>query len=142
MEKLIRKLRQYGNEIIRSNPGSLVAIETDDQDADGKRPFKRIFIAFNALSRGFITGCRPFIGLDGCHLKGPYGGVLLSAIALDANNGLFPVAFSVVESERYDSWNFFIGHLAELIGHHASPLCFMSDQQKVCTAITVFFVLL
>ncbi|KAF8389234.1 hypothetical protein HHK36_025927 [Tetracentron sinense] len=33
--------------------------------------------------------------LDGYHLKGPYGRVLLAAIALDGNNGLFPVAFAI-----------------------------------------------
>ncbi|KAF7812796.1 abscisic acid receptor PYL4-like [Senna tora] len=39
----------------------------------------------------------PFFGLDGSHLKGPYGRVLLCAVSLDANNGLFPIAFAVVE---------------------------------------------
>ena len=67
-------VRMYGNEILQSNPGSLVAIETDSPDSDGRRPFKRIFIVFHALTIGFIQGCRPFIGLDGCHLKGSYGG--------------------------------------------------------------------
>ncbi|TXG60499.1 hypothetical protein EZV62_015072 [Acer yangbiense] len=35
---------------------------------------------------GFLEGCKPFIGVDGCHLKGPYRGVLLLAVALDANS--------------------------------------------------------
>ncbi|KAK2663874.1 hypothetical protein Ddye_002448 [Dipteronia dyeriana] len=33
-----------------------------------------------------MEGCRPFIGVDGCHLKGPLGRVLLSAVSLDANS--------------------------------------------------------
>ncbi|XP_027082435.1 uncharacterized protein [Coffea arabica] len=32
--------------------------------------------------------CRPVIGLDGCHIKGPYPGQLLSAVAVDSNNDL------------------------------------------------------
>lgn len=51
------------------------------------------------MKKGFIDGCRPFIGMDGCHLMGPYGGVLISAVALDGNNGLFPLALAVVEGE-------------------------------------------
>ena len=46
---------------------------------------------------GFKTGYWPFIGVDGCFLKGPYKGVLLTAIALDANNSYFPLAYGVVE---------------------------------------------
>jgi hypothetical protein len=31
---------------------------------------------------GFVKGCRPWFGIDGCHLNGPYGGVLLSVVAI------------------------------------------------------------
>ncbi|CAK9154858.1 unnamed protein product [Ilex paraguariensis] len=105
-----------------------VAMETNAPDSDGRRPFKRIFNAFHALTIGFIHGCRPFIGLDGCHLKGLYGGVLLVDVALNGNNGLFPVAYGVAKNERTDNWTFFLGHLAEIIGHETHPLYFMSDQ--------------
>ena len=37
------------------------------------------------------------MGFDGCFLKGPFGGVLLTAVALDANNSIFPIAFAVIE---------------------------------------------
>lgn len=33
----------------------------------------------------------PLLGLDGCHLKGPYGGQLLAAVGTDANDGMYPV---------------------------------------------------
>lgn len=42
--------------------------------------FQRFFLSFPALKVGYLTGCRPFIGLDGCHLKGPYKGVLLFVV--------------------------------------------------------------
>lgn len=90
---------------------------------------------------GFNSGCRSFIGIDGCHLKGPFGGVLLATIALDANNGLFPIAVGVVESEGRESWGFFIDHLHTLIGGDArgQPLTFMSDQQKVIPFVYAHF---
>ncbi|KAL0288081.1 UNVERIFIED_CONTAM: hypothetical protein Scaly_2744600 [Sesamum calycinum] len=78
------------------------------------------------------VGCSPFLGFDGCHLKGPFGGVLLAAIGLDGNNGLFPVAFAVVESECKESWTFFFENLSMLVGGFSvdKPWTFMSDRQK------------
>ena len=33
--------------------------------------------------------------MDGCFLKGPYKGVLLTAFGLDGNNGYLPIAYGV-----------------------------------------------
>ena len=51
-----------------------------------------------------MSGCRPLIGLDGCFLKGPAGGVPLSIVSHDANNQIFPMAVAVVDSECQISW--------------------------------------
>ncbi|KAJ0037891.1 hypothetical protein Pint_23438 [Pistacia integerrima] len=66
------------------------------------------FAGFAAQKKGFIEGCRHFIGVDGCHLKGPYGGVLLSAVSMDANSGIFLVAIIICEIENKESWRYFI----------------------------------
>ena len=50
--------------------------------------------------QGFKLGCRPFIGLDGCHLRGKHMGSMLTVTVLDGNNELYPIAFAVVESEN------------------------------------------
>ncbi|KAL7231374.1 hypothetical protein ACSBR2_009599 [Camellia fascicularis] len=98
------KLLKYANDIMKTNPGSLVKIE---RDRVGPKldvvMFKRIFISLAAMQKGFKDGCRPFIGVDGCHLKGPYGGVLLAVVALDRDNGLFLLAYAVVECECKES---------------------------------------
>jgi hypothetical protein len=39
----------------------------------------------------------PIIGLDGCFLKGYYGGQILAAIGRDPNDQMLPIAFAVVE---------------------------------------------
>ena len=57
---------------------------------------------------GFLGGCRPLVGLDGCHLKGKFGGHILSSIARDGNDNIFPVALHVVEQENKDSWVWFL----------------------------------
>ncbi|RVW26852.1 hypothetical protein CK203_103930 [Vitis vinifera] len=49
-------------------------------------------------------GCRPVLAIDSCHLSGPYKGALLSAIAYDADDGMFPLALGVVGSENYEDW--------------------------------------
>jgi hypothetical protein len=54
------------------------------------------------------SGCRPIIGLDGCHLKGVYGGQLLSAVGRAGNDNLFPIAMAVVEAKTKDSWTWFL----------------------------------
>ncbi|KAF7844180.1 transposon protein, putative, Mutator sub-class [Senna tora] len=78
----------------------------------------------------------PFFGPDGCHLKGPYGRVLLCAVSLDANNVLFPIAFAVVEVESKDSWSYFLEHLLEAIGDDRYII--MSDRQKGLTQVVIF----
>lgn len=78
--------------------------------------FKGFFLSFPALKVGYLTGCRPFIGLDGCHLKGPYRGVLLFAIALDADIRIFPLAFCICEAENYNSWGIFYLYCTNSLG--------------------------
>lgn len=92
-----------------------------------------MFVSVNALKKGFLAGCEPFIGFYGYYLKGPCGGILLSTISLDANKGLFPIAFAIVESECKDSWLFIIEWLSELLGKFSEhkPWTFKTDRKKV-----------
>ncbi|KAL0406302.1 UNVERIFIED_CONTAM: hypothetical protein Slati_3944100 [Sesamum latifolium] len=53
---------------------------------------------------------------DGYHLKWPFGSVLLAAIRLDENNGLFSIANFVVESKCKESWIFFSENLSRVLG--------------------------
>ncbi|XP_059670866.1 uncharacterized protein LOC132316402 [Cornus florida] len=78
------KLWKYAAEIQKTNPGSLVFIKHSQEE---EPRFIRMFLSFAAVLNGFRDGCRPFIGLDGCFLKGPFGGILISAVGLDGNNG-------------------------------------------------------
>lgn len=78
-------------------------------------------------------GCIPFKGLDGCHLKNNYGGILLIADGRDANDQYLHVAFGVIKNETKDYQSWFINLIFEDIGD--SRRCFISDQQKVCTMI-------
>lgn len=39
--------------------------------------------------------------MDGCFLKGYYGGQLLAAVGIDANDWIYLVAWAVVDKENY-----------------------------------------
>ncbi|KAL6146398.1 hypothetical protein ACLB2K_057077 [Fragaria x ananassa] len=80
------RLRNYGAELVRADPNTTVDIKCDFPHGDRLPVFKRMYVCLGALKIGFIIGCRPILGLDGCHLKSVYGGQLLTAVGLDANN--------------------------------------------------------
>ncbi|KAK3188305.1 hypothetical protein Dsin_027866 [Dipteronia sinensis] len=120
-------LRQYAYTLNQTNHGSTVHISIQQPLST----FQRLFLSFEAHKLGFMGGCRQFIGLDGCHLKGPCGGVLLSAVALDANSGLFPLAVCICEKEIQFSWCWFLNNLKVFLQYPADrPLTFMPDRQK------------
>ncbi|WJZ85832.1 hypothetical protein VitviT2T_005349 [Vitis vinifera] len=77
--------------------------------------FKQLFIAHAFSIQGFTMGCRPVLAIDSCHLSGPYKGALLSAIAYDADDGMFPLALGVVGSENYEDWYWFLEKLKGIL---------------------------
>lgn len=104
-------------------------------DDHPERPltFSCTFICFKACLDGVVAGCRGVIGVDGTFLKGEYGGVLLSAIALDGNNEMFPLAWAIVSSEDEETWSFFVWHLKQLLQatDRGNNWCIISDRHKV-----------
>ncbi|GKG41739.1 mutator type transposase, partial [Tanacetum coccineum] len=71
-------------------------------------------------------------GLDGAFMKAPYEGQLLTAVSVDANNGIYHVAYGIVESESLDSWLWFLSALGDDLDLHInSNFTFITDRQKV-----------
>ncbi|XP_034204500.1 uncharacterized protein LOC117618861 [Prunus dulcis] len=123
------RLWDYAEELKKANKGSTVIIKNKMK---GNKPvFERIYVCLEDCKRGFLAGCRPLIGIDGCHLKGPYTGQVLTAVGVDGNNGLYPVAYAVVEMESKISWIWFLQLLIEdLQIENGKAWVFMSDKQK------------
>ncbi|KAK1266592.1 hypothetical protein QJS04_geneDACA002547 [Acorus gramineus] len=119
--RLIPELRK---EMLKANPQSIIEYQLDVDNS-----FMRFFVCLSACRIGFLRGCRPFIGLDGCHLKGVYKGIMLNATSVDADSCLFPVAYAVVETESGDTWRWFLDMLHEAIGD-VGGLALTSDKDK------------
>ena len=113
--------------------GSRVILQTEMIDETFQPKFKRMYVRFNAQKVGFLGGCRPLIGLDGCHIKHRFGGQILSTTANDANDNIFPVTMVVVEQETRESWIWFLESFADDIGRlEELQLVLISNRQKIC----------
>ena len=129
-EEQYNALWDYAEEIKWTNKGSTVEILTDTTE-EGKTRFKRMYICYGGLKQGFNEGCRPIIGLDGCHIKGVHPGQLLTAVGIDGNNQMYPVAFAVVEIENKDTWSWFVNLLRDdLKIENSLHWSFITDKQK------------
>ncbi|GAU39191.1 hypothetical protein TSUD_270350 [Trifolium subterraneum] len=128
-------LRRYADELIRVCKENTVVIGLAERPVPTLPPrFGSFYFCLNGSKKGFINGCRPFIGVDGCHLKTRYGGQILIAVGRDLNDQYFPLAFGVVETETKESWRWFIQLLMEDIGQD-NRFVFISDQQKGLVAV-------
>ncbi|GJU49426.1 pentatricopeptide repeat-containing protein [Tanacetum coccineum] len=58
-------------------------------------------------------GCRKIIALDGCFLKKPNNGEILTAVGRDGNNHIFPVAWAIVTVENKYNWRWFLDLLGD-----------------------------
>ncbi|XP_020242978.1 uncharacterized protein LOC109821202 [Asparagus officinalis] len=106
-DKSYATLAQYLDAIKRSNPGSEYKLITKEIDP-GVHQFTSVFWVFGPSIEGFKF-CRPILSIDGTHLYGKYKGVLLVATGVDADGGLFPLAFAVVEVENSENWEWMKG---------------------------------
>nr|KYP42750.1 Sporozoite surface protein 2 [Cajanus cajan] len=135
-----KRIYDYSHELIRSNPGSTVKVKVDgnedcENNVEGPSrvlpTFQRMYICFQGCKESFLK-CRPIIGLDGCFLKGYYGGQILAAVGRDPNEQMLPICFAVVEGETKESWEWFLRLLISDLGGFSACVnyTFISDQQK------------
>ncbi|CAN1134948.1 hypothetical protein LINPERHAP2_LOCUS8579 [Linum perenne] len=126
------KLRPYLLELKKADPEGRFVMEVDPVAGQEFVLFKRIYIGFSCLKKGYLMGCRKLFALDGCFLKGEVKGMILTAVGKDGNNQMFPIAWAVVEGENRDSWGWFITILQEELNlGDGSGWSIISDQQKV-----------
>ncbi|KAM0835604.1 hypothetical protein ACQ4PT_062835 [Festuca glaucescens] len=104
-------LWDYANEIRRSNPRSSFFLSLDENSR-----FQRCYMFLDASKRGFLQGCRPMIFVDDCFIKTRYRGQLLTAVGMDPNDCIFPIAVAAVEVEDTTNWTWFLESLKHDLG--------------------------
>ncbi|GKB23654.1 mutator type transposase [Tanacetum coccineum] len=105
----------YCEALKKANSNTTVKIDVyrAHNPQENVRRFKRIYVCLGALKEGFRASRRHLLGLDGAFMKGNYPGQLLTAVSVDANNGIYHVAYGIVESESKESWTWFLSCLRD-----------------------------
>lgn len=94
--------------------------------------FSTCYFSLAACKIGWLKGCRPIICLDGTFIKTKYGGQLLTAVGIDGNDSIYPIAMALVETECHASWAWFLATLKQDLNIlNTSTFTIMSDKQKV-----------
>jgi hypothetical protein len=133
-EEQYKLLWSYGHEIRRSNPGSTFFVHLEGNI------FSTLYMSLDACKRGFLTACRPIICLDGCHIKTKFGGQILTAVGIDPNDCIYPIAIAIVEVESLATWKWFLETLKNDLGiQNTYPWTIMTDKQKVCHPLWCIF---
>lgn len=114
----------FCEKIKETNPGSIATFSTKNDSS-----FHRLFVSFHASISGFDQGCRPLIFLDSIPLNSKYQGTLLAATAADADDGIFPIAFAVVDAETEDNWLWFLLELKSAVSA-SRQITFVADFQN------------
>ncbi|GJS57971.1 hypothetical protein Tco_0652755 [Tanacetum coccineum] len=100
-------LRDYVVELQSINPNTTIkiAVERNTNPSLPTMVFQRIYIRLGALKLGFRACKRDLLCLDGVFMKGSFPGQVLVAVGLDSNNGIYPLAYALVEAETASATN-------------------------------------
>ncbi|XP_039123350.1 uncharacterized protein LOC120259963 [Dioscorea cayenensis subsp. rotundata] len=121
----IRSLYDYRLELLRTHANSTMKFKCSEV------VFARMYVCLGPLKAGFLEGYMHIISLDGCFLKGLYGGQLLSAVGIDANDSTYPFAWAIVEKENNENWQWFLSLMDEDLDlNNSHHFAFMADRQK------------
>lgn len=60
---------RYAAELLKVNHGNTFKINVETPTPSIQPRFGSFYFCFDGCKKGFIKGCRPFVGVDGCHLK-------------------------------------------------------------------------
>ncbi|KAL0001679.1 hypothetical protein SO802_015460 [Lithocarpus litseifolius] len=126
-QRLRKLLLAYSDQEI----GTRFWYHTIRSEVFGDTILRYVFWAFAPCIEGF-KHCKPVISIDGTHLYGKYRGVLLIAMATDANNKVLPLAFAVVDKESGPSWSWFLTCLRNSFDYVIvdKDICVISDRYK------------
>ncbi|KAK9997676.1 hypothetical protein SO802_022362 [Lithocarpus litseifolius] len=126
-QRLRKLLLAYSDQDI----GTRLWYHTICSEVSGDTILRYVFWAFAPCIEGF-KHCKLVISIVGTHLYGQYRGLLLIAMATDANNKVLPLAFAVVDKESGPSWSWFLTCLRNSLEYVIvdKDICVISDRHK------------
>jgi hypothetical protein len=113
--------------LCQRNPESYYDLKTLDREEGPRYTLQRVFFSLGPCINAFHH-CRPLLCIDGTSLAGKYRLQMLTAIAVDGNNQLLPVAFAFVESENTDSWYWFLERVKLAVVRDREDVCLIYDR--------------
>ncbi|XP_015645807.2 uncharacterized protein [Oryza sativa Japonica Group] len=108
------------------NPGTHMAI-LDEVNEYGENVLRRAFWSFGCMIEAF-KNCIPLLCVDGTFMTGKYRGTILTAIGVDADSHVVPVAFAFFESENTSSWLWFLRHIKMCVVENRPNVCVLHDR--------------
>ena len=126
------ELRQFLMVLKDADPTTVTQLKCGSHGVPRTCTFNCGFCAFGPCIEGFKY-CKPMISIYAMHLYGKYNGKLLIAMATNANNEVYSLAFVVVESESKETWGWFLACLTRFVTDRDN-LCIISDHSwiKAC----------
>jgi hypothetical protein len=113
--------------IVQRNPGSYYEPYLLPGPNPGQSILLRFFFCLGACVRAFQY-CLPVLCIDGTFLTGKYKGQILTAIGVDCNNKIIPIAFGFVENENTESWFWFLERVKMYVVSGRPNVCLISDR--------------
>ncbi|XP_047270479.1 uncharacterized protein LOC124899592 [Capsicum annuum] len=109
-KEMVQGTAEYGYSCLRAfsymidalNVGTTYSIIVNKVDCR----FMYYFLSLGPYIRGFAY-MRKVIVVNETHLYGKYEGVLLSMVAQDTENYIYPIFFCIIDKENDASWTFF-----------------------------------
>ncbi|MBA0772449.1 hypothetical protein Gotri_007815, partial [Gossypium trilobum] len=84
-------LWDYADELRLKNIGSTIKMIVNRVTSESPPRFKRFYVCFEALKRGWKKGCIPILGLNDCFLKGLFKSEMFSTVRRNGNNKMYLV---------------------------------------------------
>nr|GEU49225.1 putative transposase, mutator type, MULE transposase domain protein [Tanacetum cinerariifolium] len=147
--------REYVVELQPTNLNTTVKIvvERNTDPSLPTRVFQRIYVCLGALKLGFRACRRELLGLDGAFMNWPFPGQVLAAVGLDSNNGIYPLAYALVEAKSRAKFDLLLNNICEvfngkLVGGRDKPVIILLEYIReycmkridVCRCVGVIYV--
>ncbi|XP_052171685.1 uncharacterized protein LOC127787667 [Diospyros lotus] len=129
-----QQLPSYFHILKETNPDSITAIETDENNN-----FLYSFFTLGASLQDFRSYIRLVVAVDATHLKGEHKGVIFVATCKDGEEMIYPIVFGFGDGESDKSWIWYLTKLREAIDVRDDLVIVSNRHQSIANAMSRVF---